>query len=298
MTPRRALVSGSTGFVGSRLVNHLAAQGWAVARLLRADLEDPAPLSDPGVRDHSWDGSTAGACEAVAAARPDVVFHLASLFIAEHVAQDVEPLIAANVLAGVQIAEAALRCGCRSLVNTGTSWQYGGAGGYEPVCLYAATKQAFEDLLAYYVAAERFHVVTLRLYDTYGRSDPRPKLFAALQRCAASGVTLALSPGDQLLDLVHVDDVVRAFALAGERALGGDAALESFDVSSGRHVSLREVVALYTEAVGRPVPVAWGGRDYRRREVMVPPPGRGLPGFTPAVSLEEGLADMAVPDAG
>lgn len=298
MTPRRALISGSTGFVGSRLVDHLTAQGWAVARLLRAGLERPAPCGDPGVRDYSWDGSTVSACEAVAAAEPDVVFHLASLFIAEHGAHDVEPLIAANVLAGAQIAEAALRGGCRSLVNTGTSWQFDAAGGYEPVCLYAATKQAFEDLLAYYVAAEGFHVVTLRLYDTYGPCDARPKLFAALRRCAESGVTLALSPGDQLLDLVHVDDVARAFALAGERALGGHAALESFDVSSGRHVSLREVVALYADAAGRPVPVVWGGRDYRRREVMVPPKGRGLPGWTPAVSLEQGLTDMAVSDAG
>jgi nucleoside-diphosphate-sugar epimerase len=295
MKSHRALVSGSTGFVGSRLVEHLAAQGWAVARLLRRDLESPEPLA--GVSDHSWDGSTASACEAAAAAEPDVVFHLASLFVAEHAAHDVAPLIGANLLVGTQIAEAALRCGCRGLVNAGTSWQYRADRTYEPVCLYAATKQAFEDLLAYYVAAEGFHVVTLRLYDTYGPHDPRPKLLAALRRCADSGIALALSPGEQLLDLVHVDDVARAFALAGERALSGAAALESFDVSSARRIALKEVVALYGEAIGRPVPVAWGRRAYRRREVMVPPPGRGMPGWTPTISLERGLATMAVTHA-
>ena len=295
MTPRRALVSGSTGFVGTHLVRHLASQGWAVGRLVRSGLESPEPGAG-GVRDHYWDGSTSSACAAVAAAAPDVVFHLASLFVAEHAADDVAPLIAANLLVGTQIAEAMLRCGCRSLVNAGTSWQYGTSRAYEPVCLYAATKQAFEDILAYYVLAEGFHVVTLRLYDTYGPHDRRPKLFAALRQCADSGVALALSPGEQLLDLVHVDDVAQAFALAGQRARGDGAALETFDVSCARQVTLKQVVALYAQAIGRPVPVVWGGRGYRRREVMVPPVGRTLPGWTPAVSLERGLATMQVPD--
>lgn len=297
MTAGRALVTGSTGFVGAHLVGHLASMGWEVARLLRRDLETSERDFAVAVHDYSWDGTTRSAMRVMADARPDVVFHLAALFVAEHGPDDVAPLISANLFTGAQIAEAMLHCGCRRLVNAGTSWQRSLAGTYDPVCLYAATKQAFEDLLAYYVTAERFHVITLRLYDTYGADDRRPKLFAALKAAAASGEPISMSPGEQLLDLVHVDDVVRAFAMAGEALKGEGAGMEGYDVSSGRRVSLRDVVELYGNVVGRQVPVVWGARPYRRREVMVPPPGRELPGWEPSISLEDGIALMEASNA-
>lgn len=287
-----ALVTGSTGFVGSHLVRRLAADGWHVARLLRKDLESATPVA--GVRDHWWDGSTVAAVAAVAAVAPDVVFHLASLFVAEHGAADVAPLVESNVLVGAQVAEAMLRTGCRLMVNTGTSWQRDAEGAYDPVCLYAATKQAFEDVLTYYVNAEDFAAITLRLYDTYGPEDRRPKLVSALRGAVLSGAPLSLSPGEQLLDLVHVDDVTAAFALAGLRLLDGGAGHECFDVSSGRARTLRAVVAAFAAAAGRPVPVRWGERPYRRREVMTPLEGRPLPGWRAEISLEEGFERLVV----
>jgi nucleoside-diphosphate-sugar epimerase len=285
-------VTGSTGFVGSHLVHRLASDGWQVGRLLRNDIESAALVA--GVRDHWWDGSTAAAVAAVAAAAPDVVFHLASLFVAEHGAADVVPLVESNVLAGAQVAEAMLRAGCRLMVNTGTSWQRDRAGAYDPVCLYAATKQAFEDVLTYYVNAEGFAAITLRLYDTYGPDDSRPKLVTALRRAVQSGASLSLSPGEQLLDLVHVDDVTAAFAAAGQRLLDHGAGHERFDVSSGRPRTLRAVVEAFAAAAGRPLPVRWGERPYRRREVMTPPAGRPLPGWRAEISLEEGFERLVV----
>ena len=296
MTRPRALVTGSTGFVGMHLTRHLASQGWEVARLLRRDLESLEPSSVAGTHDSAWDGTTESAIQAVAEAAPNVVFHLASLFVAEHGPADVVPLTSSNVVVGAQIAEAMLQCDCRRLVNTGTSWQRGAGGSYDPVCLYAATKQAYEDLLAYYVSAEGFGVITLRLYDTYGPYDRRAKLFSALRTAVASGSAVAMSPGDQLLDLVHIDDVVRAFAIAGERLLQGKAGMTSYDVSSGRHVTLKDVARMYGDALGREVPVAWGERPYRRREVMVPPPGQALPGWEPTIRLEDGITTMEAAD--
>ena len=291
MSAPRAMVTGSTGFLGGHLVRRLRERGWTVTRLLRDGLEVAESL-DGGVSDEWWDGSTEAAIVAVGRAQPDVVFHLAALFVAEHGAADVQPLVESNVLVGAQVVEAMLGSGCRRLVNAGTSWQRDTQGRYEPVCLYAATKQAFEDLLVYYVSAESFRVVTLSLFDTYGPDDRRPKLFAALDAAVRRGRPLAMSPGEQLLDLVHVDDVARAFELAGRGLLDADAGLERYVVSSGRRVALRDVVALYGAAIGRPVPVEWGRRPYRRREVMAPPAGRGLPSWRPTVGLEQGLADL------
>lgn len=288
----RALVTGAAGFIGGTLVRHLLPRGWEVHALLGNSIREEA-LSD--VRDrvavHLHDGTTASMERIVGDAKPDVVFHLASLFLTDHAAEDIDRLVASNVLFPAQLAEAMSLRGAMRLVNTGTSWQHFHREGYRPVNLYAATKMAFEDLLAYYHDARGLGCVTLKLFDTYGPFDRRPKLVNLLLDAARNGTSLELSPGEQLLDLTHADDVASAFLAAGERLLESPAPrLESWFVSGSR-LTVRELVEAIEEAAGRPVRANWGGRPYRPREVMVPadPEGRLLPGWAPAIGLAEGL---------
>ena len=137
-------------------------------------------------------------------ANPEIVFHLASLFLAQHTLEDIERLVQSNLLFGVQIAEAITLQGVTKLINTGTSWQHYENEDYNPVCLYAATKQAFEDMLKFYVEASKLKVITLKLFDTYGPDDSRPKLFTLLRKVAQEQTELAMSPGEQLIDLVYM----------------------------------------------------------------------------------------------
>jgi nucleoside-diphosphate-sugar epimerase len=52
---------------------------------------------------------------------------------------------------------------------------------------------------------------------------------------------------------------------------------------------LREVVATLEQVAGRSLPIAWGARPYRDREVMEPWTGLPVPGWQPEVTLEAGL---------
>jgi len=288
-----ALVTGGSGFVGAHLIRLLLATGWTVHAVVRP--ASHAVDVKAGLVWHYHDGSMVRLAALLQAVRPHVVFHLASLFLAQHRPQDVDGLIASNVLFGSQLLEAMDQSGTRCLVNAGTTWQNYRNQAYSPVNLYAATKQAFEDVACYYVEARQLRMITLRLSDTYGPDDPRPKLFALLKRALASNEVLDMSPGEQLLDLVYIDDVVAAFLLAGERLLQGHGEVaETYAVTSGRPVALKELVERFVEAAGGQIPVRWGGRSYRPREVMSPPHVHGpLPGWQAKVSLEEGLARVA-----
>lgn len=290
---RLALVTGATGFIGSHLVSRLLGDGWRVECVVRPE-SDCSDLP-PEVVCSVHDGSTAALTGIVADAAPDVVFHLASLFISEHGPEHVVPLLASNVVFGAQLLEAMAVAGVSSLVNTGTSWQHFCDANYEPVNLYAATKQAFEDIARFYVDARGLDILTLELFDTYGPDDPRLKLFRLLADTAASGATLQMSAGEQLLDLVYVDDVIDAFMVAAERLLSeGFTGAESFAVSASQRISLRELVSFYSEVTGAEVRVNWGGRPYRQREVMVPATRTPvLPDWEPRVGLREGIVRTA-----
>lgn len=289
--PKIALVTGATGFVGSHLARRLVRDGWQVHVVVRPDSELAQLREAAGhVTVHRHDGTTQGLIDIVREASPQIVFHLASLFISEHQPADVEPLIRSNLLFGTQLLEAMAVNGTVRLVNAGTSWQHYQGGDYNPVNLYAATKQAFEDILRFYVEARQIRAITLKLFDTYGPDDPRPKLVSLLARFAASGEALDMSPGEQLLDLVYIDDVVEAFVMAGHRTAAGSSPLfESYGVSSGETVTLREFAGIFSELTGKRLDLRWGKRSYRAREVMTPWSGPPLPGWRAAHSLRSGL---------
>lgn len=291
-----ALVTGGTGYVGSSLVRRLISGQWEVHAIVRAGSNLDALAKVEGqVSLHVHDGSTEGLMRIMEAVKPEIVFHLASLFLAQHTPKDVAPLLQSNITFATQLVEAMAQNKIRNLVNTGTSWQHFENKSYSPVCLYAATKQAFEALLQYYIEARFIKAITLELFDTYGPHDPRPKLLHLLGKIAASGETLAMSPGEQILDLVHIDDAIDAYLLSAERLLGTEEGMqEHYAVSSGQLLSLKDVVAQFEKVTGKKLSIQWGGRPYREREVMSPwSLGKQLPGWSPKISLEEGLRRIA-----
>lgn len=297
---KRCIVTGATGFVGYHLTEHFLKSGYQVHVIVRQNspvrrLQLLQALQQPPVI-HIHDGTTASMLNIMKKASPDTIFHLASMVLVENQLEDIEPLITSNILFGTQVIESAVRTGVRYFINTGTFWQNYNNEPYNPACLYAATKQAFEDILLFYVEAYSLKAVTLKLFDTYGPYDHRNKLFNLLIKACISGQILAMSPGEQLLDMVFIDDVVAAYIradylLENEPA---DIAGACYAVSSGAPISLKNVVSIYERIVDRKVPIQWGGRPYRTREVMIPCQGKILPGWSPIVNIEEGIRRTVV----
>ena len=213
----RALVTGATGFVGGVLVRRLVQDDWAVDALVRSD----TAALPAGVTAHRIPEGVDALTTLVTDLAPTHCFHLATAFRGVHVPADIAPMIEANLEFGTMLAEAATGVPGLRFVNTGTVWQHFDAAPYSPVSLYAATKQAFADILVFYGEVAGLSVHTLELMDTYGRDDPRAKLIPFLLRAGAEGTTLEMTDGTQLIDLVHVDDAVGAL-LATAAAPAGE----------------------------------------------------------------------------
>ena len=243
---------------------------------------------------HEHDGTKGGMVGIVGAARPEVVFHLASAFVAEHRSDDVADLVESNLLLGTQLAEAMRVNGRTLLVNTGTAWQHYQDEPYNPTSLYAATKQAYLDVLRFFEEAAGLRVITLEIFESYGPGDPRPKLMGVLKRAAREGNRLSLTEGSQRFDFVHVRDIVRAFVRAAERLLSGEVrGPESYALRASSTVTMKELVDLFGRVAGKSLSADWGVRPYRAREMLEPwAGGASLPGWRPEVPLEDGIREL------
>jgi len=272
------LVSGSTGFVGTKVVAFLKSQGHEVVGV-SGYKPSQKRLTIPMV------GRGAELQPAALDFGPDVIVHAATYFVGQHQSSDIARLVDANIACGMELLEIAQATDAKFLTLS-SSWQHFDGATYSPVNLYAATKQGFDDIVTFYEDSG-VHVDRLTLFDTFGPGDRRGKIVSLLLQAAKSGEALAVGAKTNLIDLTYVDDVARAIcAVAADDSNRGpiDAVIRSGPVP------LVELVETIIRAIECPVPVVWEAREARPREMQTDWIfGQPLDGWHPEISLSEGI---------
>jgi len=254
--PRRALVTGATGYIASHLIPGLVADGWEVLATGRRREAPPLPdgvdyASVNLVKDDPWVFS--GLMESVTH-----VFHLAG---ASSSLSDQEEMERTNVLGTRRILAATKRWPIERFVHMSSTSVYG-----EEVQLpspvpedverhpsrgYGKAKDGAERVVEEY-AAQGTPTVVLRPVTVYGPGNVKllasAILDVAVERFAGlDRVAVAREPIEQRL--VHVDDVVAAsIHLATAEAVG-----RAFNVVLAQYPSSHEVAGMVADAFGLPV---------------------------------------------
>ena len=292
----RFLITGATGYIGTNLCQSLLIDGHDICCIVRktSDTSNLTSMDSKNIKLKS-PSTYEETVKTIDEEKPDIVIHLASLFIARHKSHNIIPLIESNITFPTQLLEAMSECGINRFINIGSLWQNYDGSGYNPSCLYAATKQAFQDIMKYYEEACEIRSITLKLSDTYGPDDPRPKILNLILKSAQTGDTLAMSPGEQLLDFVYIDDVVRAIKMATEILISKKNKItpNEYVISSKKPLTLIELTELIAEKTNAKLNIEWGALSYRDREIMVPcNGGKWLPGWEPKVDIESGIKSL------
>ena len=283
----RILVTGATGFIGTNLTRELRKNNDLF--ILGQFEGDPEKLSLPGI---VMTDDIQCLADYIKANEIEGIIHLASLYLTVHTTEQVKDLVLSNVYFGTAVLEAASLAGTvKWFLNTGSIWQNYNVKGtaYNPVNLYAATKQAFIDLAKYYTDVFGIRFCTLKLCDTYGPNDTRRKIFKLFKDYSENGEVLKMSPGEQLIDLLYISDIVAGFTQLAYLLSSNINLKDEYVLSSGHQIPLKELARLFTEVSGRNLKIEWGGLSYRKREVMIPWKGEVVPGWGPKVQVEDGI---------
>ena len=105
-----------------------------------------------------------------------------------------------------------------------------------------------------------------------------------------------MSPGEQLIDISHVYDIVDAFSLLANHIQNNNPNVENgavYAVKAEKRYTLKELAAIFEKVTKQKLKINWGGRSYREREVMVPwVDGKIVPLWEPKISLEFGIRNL------
>ncbi len=303
------LVTGGAGFIGSHTCKALAESGFVPVAFdnlsqghaefvrwgpfVRGDILNPADLD-----------------RAFAQHRPDTVIHFAALaYVAESVARPLA-YYRVNVAGLVNIAEAMLRHGTRTIVFSSSCATYGipdwlpiaETTAQNPINPYGRSKLACEQILIDTCAAEDLRFAILRYFNAGGadpdrelseRHDPETHLIPlAIDAATGNGPPLQILGADYPTadgtcerDFIHVCDLAVAHVEALRRLNAGNGSL-TLNLGAGRATSVRKVISAVERVTGRRVPVIIAARRPGDPPILFADAARArsLIGFNPVYS--------------
>ena len=280
----KILITGATGFIGSHLVPLLLERKHIVAIFKRKvsglnnleTIKDSITVFDSD----TYNDITSG----IKKFEPDIVIHLATFYINKHNSGQIVNLLDSNIAFGTYILEAMSENGIKNFINIGTYAQHLGNKRYCPVNLYAATKEAFKDILIFYESKGIRHK-TIELFDTYGNGDSRQKIMKLLIEACRNKSPLSLTLGEQFLDLSYIDDICNFIISHIEKRYFFD---NKTIALSGKIIKLRDLGVMIEQRFGVNGILRWGEKDYRENEMMEPPV------YYRRVRLDQGALEMFI----
>jgi UDP-glucuronate 4-epimerase len=311
--PKRILLTGGAGFIGSHLAEALLASH--VSLSIVDDLDNfyspawkKANLQSVR-RAGNFDFFEHDICdkdrmrEAMAAAKPDAIIHLAARAGVRPSIEEPEAYEHVNVAGTVNLLELAREFQVSRFIFGSSSSVYGACtrapfseeqSDLRPISPYAATKLAGELFGHTYAHLYKFPVVCLRFFTVYG---PRQRPDLAIHKFVArieQGLPIPVfGDGESGRDYTYVDDIVSGIlaALDYEPASCGRAPFEIFNLGNSHPVKLGELVRMLERETGKKaiirresmqegdVPLTWADISKAGR----------LLNYQPKTGLEEGL---------
>jgi nucleoside-diphosphate-sugar epimerase len=177
-------------------------------------------------------------------------------------------LLNSNIQFFCRLLDALKETNLKLFINTGTFAEYyKGDDTFDPAYLYAATKTASRFFLDYYSKVYNFKQATVVPYTIYGGNDTQKKVIDIIYDSIDSETPVDMSPGEQVLDFIHIDDVVNFYLTLLDK-INDLPEKSNFKLGTGIGHTLKDVASIIESITGKKTNINWGGKEYRKSDVM------------------------------
>ncbi len=286
-------ITGATGFIGTNLIDFFLKKNINLTLNIRKNI--PINISQRVNTFSLQHGSVEDDIIFFKKNKFDGIIHLASLYLKSHNQSDVKDLVDSNIGFSTHVLECAVQSNVKWFINTGTFFQNKNKKTYSPVNLYSATKEAFMTMAKYYYENDMINFYTIKIPDTYGPNDTRSKLINILLESIFSNKQISLQGNpNQLLNLVHVNDVVNAFYLLSTQLFNNSDSFENgfvFSLDASVKYTLKEITDIINLCSKNKLNISWQNSS---DSLFITSPKNidKVPNWKQKISLKNGILEM------
>lgn len=283
----KILVTGATGFVGQHLVSKLSKYNYKlVVRNISSNYKNGSQIL------YKTDDLEVFR-KRVKEYNPDVVIHLASFLTSADDITNIKNIIDSNIFFTSILLESLKDTDVKIFINTGSFAEY-----YDnqtkpnPAYFYSASKLAVRPIIQYFKNIIGFKSINIIPYTIYGGKSKSKKVIDFIMDSTKSEIPVDMTSGEQVLDFIHVEDVVNFYVHCLENIEllkdGSD-----YHLGTGTGTSVKEIATFIENITSKKANINWGAREYRPLDIM-----RAIApinilekelNWKPKVSIEDGI---------
>lgn len=261
------LISGSTGFIGKHLLNALLSNNKINVAILIRNFDKVNKLNDKkliiiNINNADWKTK-------IKEFNPYIVIHLAAYLTSSDDEISISKLIDGNITFGSHILDALKNTNIKYFINTGTSTEYRiNSSEPHPTYLYSATKSAFRNILKYYQTLIDFKIINIIPYTIYGGEDTQKKLIDFIFQSTQDTNPINMSPGDQVLDFIHIVDVVDFYNQLINNINNITENFTELQLGTSIGTTPKKLASIIETVLKTKANINWGGIPYRHSDTM------------------------------
>ena len=287
----KIIITGATGFIGRSLLPKLF-ESHETAIVVRSKKKAMEMFPNHNVK--IIDITDPDYKSEIRAFNATVLVHLATFLNSKKRSDvNIHEFIEANILFGTQVLNSMVGTDISYVINVGTCLEYRNNSTVPYSSdLYSATKTAFRSVIAYYQNLIGFKWINVIPFSIYGHGAPKIVLDYICESLISTE-PINFTQGDQIIDLIHIEDVIWFFETLINNIDKINQPYSEFEIGTSQGISIKELVSVFEKKTNKKANIIWGGLDYSELASMynVAKPEKRFNQWSPEYKLHQAVTD-------
>jgi nucleoside-diphosphate-sugar epimerase len=276
---KKILLTGSTGFVGSAILNELS-KNYIVYCLNRKKVKQSKKYKN--IYFKSYDDLNSK----LRKIQVDTVIHCATHYVKYHNIKDINKLSNSNILFGNIILENLAKMKVKKFINFSTVWENYDGIKDNYFNLYSVYKRSFSNLLKYYEKrSSNINFYNLFISDTFGKTDKRPKIINVLKKNYKKNLITKVISSKLYLNLLNIEDIINSISiiLKNENKPG------QYNLVNNKSFSILQIINAINNKNNKKIKIKWLSNKQIKERIFK---NKKLIGWTPKNSTIDDIVGV------